>query len=179
MTGLGLGIHTETAMTRYPMFFKQGGLVAGCDFIASVTIHGRCLLEDTDPTFYSFFGVNPGAVAGDGTTVDEALRNFLDNVRLNVFDISDRSKTFEEFEANIRAFFEAANASTEKQWIEAVQEVRSGKLELEGFRKEDGDSRGAASVQLVAEAQNDNTPKTHARLAPSLNGSASDLATAA
>lgn len=143
-------------MKHYPLIFgPHGGLVAGQGFIASVQIRGRCLLEETDTNFYSVFGVNPGAVAGDGETMSEAHHSFLEGVRLNVFEIAADTRDFDDFKARVERFVQQTNRTSEELWKAAVTRVRAGEVDIEGVRREDADSACWVRVDLVARDEKD------------------------
>lgn len=148
-------------MNIYPIIFgPHGGLVAGNGFIAHVSIRGRCLLEETDEEFVSILGVNPGAVAGDGANSGEAYRDFLERVRLIVFDLADEAPGFEQFEESVIQFVEQTNGPNEDLWRAAVSRVRAGEIDLEGVRREDADSAVSIEIELVTmDADEDCTPK--------------------
>jgi hypothetical protein len=138
-------------MKTYPIIFgPHGGLVAGNGFIARFSMRGRCLFEETDPDFYSVLGVNPGAVASDGTTMGEAHRAFLDRIRQIAFEIADEAADFAEFSQRVRAFFDRTNRPNEEIWKQDVERVRAGQLDLDGARRQDADGGFWVKVVLVA-----------------------------
>lgn len=162
-------------MTRYPMFFKHGGLVAGRGFIAHVGIHGRCLLEHTAEDFWSFLGVNPGGIAGDGPTCAEAHRDFLDRVKLVVFDIAEEATDFENFRQSVARFFGETNQSVEADWQAAVARVRSGELDLAGCRRVNAtETPIGVEVELVAAQAANDLVDSRTQLRPGLNEAAVD-----
>lgn len=157
-------------MKHYPLIFgPTGGLVAGNGFVAHVLIRGRCLLEETDPEFCTVFGVNPGAVAGDGASKSEAYHDFMERMRLVVFEIAGESETFAEFKAQVEELVNATNGPNEHLWREAVELVRSGKVDLEGVRREDAEGAHWVKVDLVATQQP--TEETALPIDPEMNES--------
>lgn len=161
-------------MTRYPMFFRHGGLVAGRGFIARVSVWGRCLFEKTDEDLCSFLGVNPGSVAGDGATLQEAHRDFLERVKLVVFDIADEATDYENFRQAVGRFVQDTSEENEADWQAAVARVRSGELDLPGYRRLDAHATEVrVHVELVAE-QRDDDAVVEAQLRPGLNEAATD-----
>lgn len=150
-------------MNVYPLFFNHGGLVAGRGFLAHVRIQGRCLLEETDEEFVSFFGVNPGGVAGQGSTQDEARRDFLEHLRLVVFDFASEALSFEHFKELVEAFVAETNRPSEAQWLEAVAAVRAGEVDRSGYsRTLPAEQPPAAIVVRVRES-------SPAAIAPDMN----------
>jgi len=156
-------------MKHYPLIFgPHGGLVAGNGFIAHIVIRGRCLLEQTAKDFVSVFGVNPGAVAGDGADMGEAYRDLLENVKLNVLSIADEADDFDEFKALVEDFVYGTNRPYEALWQAAVAAVRAGEIDLEGVRREDADSAFWVKVEPVA-FEDDQEASIQHRLLPTLN----------
>jgi hypothetical protein len=162
-------------MNLYPIIYGPiGGLVAGNGFIAHVLIRGRCLLEETSEDFVSILGVNPGAVAGDGTNSGEAYHDFLERVRLIVFDLADEADSFETFHERVSQFVDQTNRPNEKLWKAAVSRVRAGEIDLEGVRREDADSAFWSRVEVVTkDSGQDSAPRQPLR--SSLNESAVTL----
>ena len=138
-------------MKHYPLIFPpHGSLVAGNGFVARVIIRGRCVLEETSDEFFSVLGVNPGAVAGDGANTGEAYHDFLEQVKINVFDIADEATDFGDFKARVERFVYQTNRPNEALWNAAVALVRAGEVDLEGVRREDAESAPRVSVERVA-----------------------------
>jgi hypothetical protein len=156
-------------MDRIPLFFNSGGLVAGRGFIANVSIEGRCILERTGKDFVSFLGVNPGGVAGQGDTQSEAYHDFLENLRLVVFEFADEATNFEPFKALVEQFVLEANRPFEQAWHSAVADVRAGKIDRSNYpRVLDADRPASVSVELVAVQTPGETAPTR-NLDPDLN----------
>lgn len=129
--------------------------MAGNGFIAHVMIRGRCLLEQTNEEFWSALGVNPGGLAGDGTSMSEAYHDLLERMRLVVFDIAEEAESFEDFADQVRHFVLETNRLNEGDWQDAVAKVRSGELDLEGIRREDADRDSRVEIILVAPEQSE------------------------
>ncbi|MGH7857508.1 MAG: hypothetical protein ACREQY_09270 [Candidatus Binatia bacterium] len=147
---------------RYRLFFNTGGLVAGRGFVAHVAIKGRCLLEHTEPDFFTYFGVSPAASAGQGGTPDEARRSFLDNVKANVFWLAEQADGFERFESELRRFVLEQNVASETDWNEAVRAVRSGEVDTSGYSKRvEAEQAAQVAVRIVDPARE--------RIEPDLN----------
>jgi hypothetical protein len=156
-------------MDKIPLFFNHGGLVAGRGLIARVVIEGRCILEHTGTDFVSFLGVNPGAVAGQGSTRREAFHDLLENVRLVIIDIATEARDFEQFESLVKRFAMEANRPFEAAWRAAVADVRAGKVDRSDYpRALDAARPAAVTVELVALQHADETAPTR-DLAPDLN----------
>lgn len=138
-------------MNRYPLFFTHGRFVAGQGFMARVEMNGRCILEQTADDFWSVFGLNPGAAAGQGDCKDVAFRDFLDNVQFVVKAFAEDAASFEEFDALVTEFFTATNPTSESEWHDAVRRVRAGELSREDFeRQADAEVPPRLSIAQVA-----------------------------
>jgi len=140
-------------MNRYPLFFKHGGLVAGRGFVANVRFHGRCLLEAHEgEDFYCLFGVNPGALASQGASREEARLDFMETLKLVVFDMAEEAPDFEAFRAEVLRFFETTSDIVERQWHEAVAAVRNGSLDRASFaREESAETAAQVTIDQVEE----------------------------
>jgi hypothetical protein len=136
---------------HYPLVFGFGGLVAGKGFVAGVGFQGRALVEEEAEETW-IFGVNPGGVAADGPTRGEAFQAFKEACRSVVLDLAEVSGSFEEFKAGVERFFHETNEPTREEWEKAVQEVRNGRLTVEGLEKQVGSADRTPSVviELVA-----------------------------
>jgi hypothetical protein len=137
-------------VTRYPLFFNHGNLVAGQGFIAQVAIEGRVLLERTEDAFYTALGVNPGSAVGHGTTQSEAMHALLEDIKLVIFEISAEVASFEDFAAEVRAYVLETNSRDQAEWDEAVRLVRAGKIDTDSFpTRKPGETAAAVYVNLV------------------------------
>lgn len=157
-------------MDRIPLFFNyHGPLVAGRGFIARVRFEGRCILEHTGEDFVSFLGVNPGAVAGQGDTQEEAYRGLLENVRWVIVDLATEGSSFGQFKDLVERFVLETNYPFEVAWHEAVANVRAGKVDRSPFpRVLDATRPPTVTVELVAEQRAGKAEPTR-ELSPDLN----------
>ncbi len=114
-------------MTRYPLLFGFRDLIAGKGFVAGVTLRGRALLADEGDGFW-MYGVNPGGLAAGGKTPGEAQAEFRQGYRSVLFDIAAQAGDFADFRQQAIAFFQETNRPTEREWEEAVAEVRKGNV---------------------------------------------------
>jgi hypothetical protein len=99
--------------------------ISGNGFFARITMSGRTLMRQEDGKWW-MYGVCPAAIAASGENIDEAFRNFRDSYKQILIDAAQESKTFEEFEAEIRKFFEEKDADSEDErlWEAALATVR-------------------------------------------------------
>jgi len=113
-------------MSAYPLIFTIRELIPGNGFLAGVVSTGRCLMVDEGEEGWWLYGVEPGGIAADGQTPQEAHLKFILAVRHLLADLSAQSATFDDFVASAKAFFCAVDREDLKRWTAAVAEVRSG-----------------------------------------------------
>ena len=114
-------------MTRYPLLLGFRDLIAGNGYVAGVALAGRALLVDEDDGFW-MYGVNPGGIAAGGKTHSEAQAEFRQGYKSVLFDLAAQASDFADFRRQALAFFEETNEPTEREWLEAVAEVRKGNV---------------------------------------------------
>lgn len=132
---------------HYPLLFTYRGPVFGVGFVANVEARGQVLASiETDSTW--FYGVNPGGLAADGVTFDEAHIAFRKALTSVLFDIALEVTSFQEFKSSVEQFFQETNEPTFSEWETAVAEVRHGNLEMEGLPRESADSPPFITVTL-------------------------------
>jgi hypothetical protein len=136
-------------MTRYPLLFGFRDLIAGNGYAAGVTLRGRALLVDEGDGFW-MYGVNPGGIAAGGETHGEAQAEFRQGYRSVLFDIAAQASDFADFRRQALAFFQETNIPTEREWEEAVVEVRKGNVVAEWLptKKADAIASGMDVVLL-------------------------------
>ena len=109
----------------WPLLYSHRGTIMANGFLAEIELHGR-LLATKEPEGVWIDGVNPGAIAVGAKTLSDTygeLRNTLARVFI---DFADQSKDFDEFKAKVEHFFNETDPDTERDWEDAVLEVRSG-----------------------------------------------------
>lgn len=163
-------------MDRTPLFFRyQGPLVAGRGFIAQVTLEGRCLLEHTGRNFVSLLGVNPGAVAGQGDSSDEAYRELRENIELVILDFAMEAASFDQFKEAVERFALETNRPLEVAWRASVEAAPAGKVAHSEFPEwVDASQQPSVTVELVV-TQDYGELASKRQLAPDLNRRAGDL----
>ena len=95
------------------------------------------------------FGVTPSGLAESGASLTEAHLVFLNALRKVLFDIANEVPSFEEFQTRVHSFFEETNTPTAADWEKAVEEVRAGKVNLEGLPRASTDNKPMLSVGLM------------------------------
>jgi hypothetical protein len=112
-------------MTRYPILFGYSDLVLGSGFVATVSLHGRALLEENGGDCW-MFGVNPGGLAAGGADRGAALSAFRSAYRSVLHDLASEASDFNQFRDEAESFFQETNLPTLQEWESAVADVRSG-----------------------------------------------------
>lgn len=114
-------------MKHYPLLFTFRDKVSGKGFLASIAAHGRGLASQEEDGWW-MYGVEPGDLAGGGTTFAEAQCEFRKAFTSILFDIAEDAKDFRTFRAEVNRFFRGINHPTDEEWQAAVLEVRAGKI---------------------------------------------------
>jgi hypothetical protein len=127
-------------MTCYPLLFARRELVEGNGFVARVAVSGRALLTDEEGEVW-VEGINPGGFAANGKSHSEAFSEFGAAFRAVLLDIAAGAKSFEAFRAEAHRFSAEANVPALRDWEEAVQQVRAGRLDAECAKQEIPDLR--------------------------------------
>lgn len=138
-------------MTHYPLLFGLSDVIAGNGFFASVSVNGRALLVDEGDGYW-MYGVNPGALAGGGTTPGEAQLEFRQTYTTVLFDIAAEADSFEEFKAQVVQFFFVVDDVTAAEWEAAVEEVRQGRVDADWLPKRKAESKTGVKVELLERA---------------------------
>ena len=132
-------------MTQYPLLFGRRELVEGNGFVARVAVSGRALLVDEDGEFW-VEGINPGGFAASGKSPSEALAEFGSAFRAVLFDIASDAGSFQDFQDEVRKFFEETNVPASREWEEAVRRVKAGQLDADWLNKRPADTKLGVEV---------------------------------
>ena len=130
------------------MLFGFRDLVAGKGFVAGVVVNGRALLVDEGDGFW-MFGVSPGGLAAGGKSHGEAQAEFRQGYRSVLFDIAALADDFDSFRQQVLSFFHETSEPTEREWEEALAEVRSGKVVADWLPMRKVDSNAGQGVEVV------------------------------
>jgi hypothetical protein len=144
-------------MTHYPLLFARREKVEGNGFIARVAVSGRVLLTDEDGEFW-VEGINPGGIAASGSSANEALAQFCLDFLAVLFDIASDARNFDHFREQVQRFFNDASEPALKEWEEAVQQVKAGRVDADWLTKRPAETRLGVEVTLFshpAAANND------------------------
>ncbi len=154
---------------NYPLFLKFTGTILGRGFVAKVEFDGRFLGVKSDDDHWWLHGVNPSAIAEQGTSLDEANAQLRDALRESLAWFADQADDFTAFKTSVERFVETTNEHYFAEWNTAVQRVRAGKECIGGIPIKA--SFSAVSVSVSRKAIDD--------LDPGDNSPSSELATAA
>lgn len=134
--------------TAYPLLFTFFDKVEGNGFLASIKVQGRLLaVEEPEGNEWWMYGVNPGGLAACGDTRAEAYAEFRQTFMKVLFDIATEAKDFYAFRADARRFFDETNEPNLKDWQAAREEVRAGKITIDGMRRETSEAPCGIDIQ--------------------------------
>ena len=115
-------------MARYPILFGLRDVVQGEGYIAGVEVQGRALMHEERDGYVWIEGVNPGGFTGTGHSPTEALEDFRKAYTAILYDIALEAGSFREFQREVEALFANAGELPQREWKEAVQDVRAGRV---------------------------------------------------
>jgi len=127
-------------MTRYPLLFTFLDKVEGNGYLAEIAVHGRLLAVEEDDGTWWMYGVNPGGLAASADSRPGAYGEFRKTLLKVLFDIASEAKDFFAFRAGARKFFNEVNTPTLAEWQTAREQVRAGKITIEGMKREVAES---------------------------------------
>jgi len=137
-------------MTHYPLLFARRERVEGNGFIARVGVSGRVLLTEEDGEFW-VEGVNPGGMAANGKSANEALAQFCQDYLAVLFDIASDAKDFDGFREEVKRFFDDTSRPALREWEEAVQQVKAGEVDAEWLTKRPAETKLGVEVTLFSQ----------------------------
>jgi predicted RNase H-like HicB family nuclease len=117
----------EFAMPNYPVMFTLKDAVSGNNFLASITLTGRALMQRDDEGKWWMFGVRPGAIAESGTTPEECFLRFRAAYKNLLFDFAEEASDFAIFRRSVEDFYNQPDADEQNEWLAAFNALRSGK----------------------------------------------------
>jgi hypothetical protein len=108
---------------NYPLFLSYQGATIGNGFVAEVSGRGRVLATiETEGVW--MYGVNPGAIAADGGSLDEAHAQLRETIRLVLIDYAKEAKDFAEFRTRVQTFFNQTDDDSVAEWDQAVVSIQ-------------------------------------------------------
>jgi hypothetical protein len=127
-------------MKRYPILFGLRDLIEGNGYLAAVATDGRALLHEEDDGSVWVEAVNPGGFAGTGNNPAEALESFRREYKAALYDMAEEARSCDDFRARVQAFFENQGEIPARDWAEAVEDVRKGRVEADWMNRRPADS---------------------------------------
>lgn len=112
---------------RYPLLFTYRDTLFGPGFLVEVVTAGRALAVEEAEGSVWIYGVNPGALAARGDTLEDAHSAFRDAYRQVLVDTANLTASYDEFNAEVQRYFAATDDDTQA-WLDAVAEVRAGQV---------------------------------------------------
>lgn len=153
-------------MSSYPIIFGLRDYIQGNGFLAVVAVEGRALLHEEEEGGAWVEGVNPGGFAATGHSVAEALEEFRRSYTAILFDIAEDATSFESFEEQCSRFFNGSAEIPAREWEQAVEDVRSGRISADWLGRRPADSpRSIAVVRLDKPSVQNNQVEEGAALA--------------
>lgn len=150
------------AETVLPLIFSYRGPIFGRGYLAKIDLRGRLLARVQEDIVW-LEGVNPGAIAVVGCSLEEAnieLRRTLTNT---FSDFAEEVTSTAKFRALVRQFFNDTDPETIAEWESAVACVRQGNIKTPtGLR------RSPAETEIYVRV----TCKSTARITPTDNDAA-------
>lgn len=135
----------------YPLLFTHRERLIVADHFVGVETRGRALASrDDDSGEWWFYGVNPGAIAACGSTVDSAHAEFCLALRNVFLDFAAGCHDVTAFRHEVEEFFRQVADQTDAEWWDAVKAVRAGQLSLAIERKPAESERGVDVKVIVA-----------------------------
>lgn len=120
----------------------------GNGFVVEVqATNGRALCVH-EPDGFWMYGINPGGLAATGIDPDAAHVAFRKTFSSVLFDIASEADSFETFRTAVNEFFEETNAGYEADWRDAVEAVRSKRVQVIGLPEVPAGSPRTISVEM-------------------------------
>jgi len=111
----------------HPIIVTVQDSISGNGFLARITMSGRTLMRREEDGKWWMYGVRPAGIAASGENIDEVFLRFRTSYKEILIDLAQETKTFEEFEAQVKRFFEENDADNddERRWEIALASTRS------------------------------------------------------
>jgi hypothetical protein len=124
---------TNQNCIQIPLFCHFQHHVLGPGFIAQIEMRARVTAEKSHEGVW-LYGVNPGAIAVNGSTMNEAVVNLRDSLQLVLIDFMVAAKgDWLTFKKRVETFVAATNDEAVDEWLAARKAVRAGKVDIEGM----------------------------------------------
>jgi hypothetical protein len=100
--------------------------------------------------------LNPGGFAATGSSAAAALDEFRRSYTAILFDIAEGASTFQQFEDEVNRFFRGSAETVEREWEEAVEDVREGRVSAEWLAHQPAESPRSIRVARVDQPSAEN-----------------------
>lgn len=131
------------------MLYSLRELVHGEGFVARVELDGRALATEEDAGEWWVYGVNPGAIAASGQTLQEAFAALQASFRAYLVDCAASEPSFETFKEEVELFLHETDSEALDDWDKALKAVRAGVATPQDLGKKSADtSSGRVMVHL-------------------------------
>ncbi len=159
-------------MDRLPLLFTFKDRVYGDGFLAYIKAQGRALAErgPEEEGKVWITGVQPGGIAEGAESQPEACTKFKDTYKSVLFDIALEAKTFNTFKREVQNFFNEVCGPAEKEWWDAVEQVRKKGYTEKGLHKKSAEETEIKiTVKKVKSTPEYNTVDAEDRQPPELD----------
>lgn len=155
----------------WPLCFTYYGNIIGRGFVANVNLCGRVIaIPENEGTW--LYGVNPAGVAVPGKNIAEANSELRDTLTRVFVDFIEEANDFDAFKARVEEFFNATDE--EEAWLDAVEKIRSGAVQVpEGMKRcPDPDIFVRVTLKAVEQLTPDDNPISLKETQPALAAAA-------
>ncbi len=133
--------------TLWPLLFTYRGTIMGQGFLASVSFCGR-LLATVEPEGVWLDGVNPGALAVGGPSMEAANVELRETITRVLGGYASASSTFEAFRGAVERYYHETDEYSTTTWDTALEELKAGRLgQIEGLQRKPVDWSCHVSVE--------------------------------
>ena len=133
----------------HPLVFTLQDVVTGCGFLAGIVVTGKAVMEQEDGKWW-MYGVCPGAIAGSGSTPNEAFIDFRNRYKETLFDMAEDCKNFLAFRNDVKSFFDAEDTREKVRWEESLETLRKNECAIsEPFKKMERKKPGDYEVGIT------------------------------
>lgn len=141
------------ASMSYPLLFEYNEILSGFGCPIRITLKGRALATNEGEDDWWISGVNPGAVAGSGGTLQEAFTDFRLRIKAVCIDFLVEARDFDHFRREVERFFHEREENSAREWETAREAVRAGSAPLPALELERNPPQPSVDVRCVSRAQ--------------------------
>ena len=156
-------------MTRYPIVYTYREVIVGNGYVAAVETTGRCLMEDFGNEDVWVTGVLPSGFSAGADDQQAAAEAFQREHRVALLDMVHEAPDFESFRTMVHEFHAQKSVIGQKEWWEAVAQVRAGEITSEWLEKVSADTEPKLKVQCISLGNSEEPLEHRVVPSPSLN----------